>query len=74
MKGPPRGLVYVPNGIMTDIMWSDQECLLPQDKDQGCGNCALGSAVKRIVDEFLKTVHLGLDENRNNVAFFEINT
>jgi predicted transcriptional regulator len=33
MKAAPRGLVYVPDSILKDVIWSAQERLLPQDKD-----------------------------------------
>lgn len=41
-KGAPRGLVYVPDGILKDVMWSDQERILPQEKEnQGAGTALI---------------------------------
>jgi len=34
VKGPPRGLVYVPDSLLKDVVWSDQE-LLPQEREDG---------------------------------------
>ena len=40
-KGAPRGLVYLPDGILKDVMWSDQERILPQGEDQGAGTAVV---------------------------------
>lgn len=35
IRGAPRGLVYVPTDILTDVVWRDQELILPAGASKG---------------------------------------